>query len=513
LRKPFFVPVTAAAAVVAVVVIALVVQNLGSNDPGVSTQPSGPGVQQYALGSVPDGYKADPVQSAFHQESGSTTKNNPEQQAPSAVCRQTSGEGADRVCTDVIGAAVRTYHLSTNPKKLLMVATGYNVLIPEGSRRPPKAPPLDVTVRGKSGRYVAWDTTEDSQPLVEEVLSWTERPGVVMQLGHIGLVNGADDVVALAEDLRAQPLSFDEAPRAVASGDLHSQDPPKEQQRWYLSIGHWHDKGYCMTVSALPAESGGSSPDGVLCADQPPAAALFVPRDTQLSDALSSVMSGTAGTGVARVRVTPEGGRPIEVDVVGRNEGLGLGLWAVQLPQAANYAVVALDGSGHPIGGEVPVGTVDGTPAVSPMVKGPTVELGAGDDAKGHWKVLAAPSTTGLCFGIGYGEPKLSACYATSVGEVLTDTAQPDLVIGVVSAKTAKVRVTFAKHTTVEANVPPSRSDLGIGGLRVFGVAKPLKVHGEETRAEAFDAAGKKLGDLTFVTGGPNFLPAPASTP
>jgi negative regulator of sigma E activity len=87
LRKPFFIPVTAAAAVVAVVAIALVVQNLGGKDHAVSTQPGG-GVQMYSLGSVPDGYKADPVQPAFHPEPGTTVKDiGPEHQAPSVVCR------------------------------------------------------------------------------------------------------------------------------------------------------------------------------------------------------------------------------------------------------------------------------------------------------------------------------------------------------------------------------------------------------------------------------------------
>lgn len=373
LHKPFFVPVTAAAAVIAVVAVALVVQNLGGKDHAVSTQP-GTGVQQYVLGSVPDGYKTQAVQPAFREQPRTTKDNNPEQQAPSAVCRQTVGHGADRVCADAIGIVARSYQTAdtSGPEAVsIQIATGYGSapwpdLLSDASR----PAPVDVIVRGKPGRY-ALGGAELGVTAKIEMLTWTERPGIQVAITRSGPVQGADAMVKLAEDLRAEPLSFDVAPRVVASGELHHEPALEHPQRWYLSIGRWHDKGYCMTVSALPAQDSAASPDGVVCADQPPPEALTVPDGLSAFDTSSNVITGTARTDVARVRVEREGAPTIELDVLGRDEGLGLGFWAVQVPTTAAYRVIPLDASGNPIDGGMSFATSQGTPVVTPTVPVP----------------------------------------------------------------------------------------------------------------------------------------------
>jgi hypothetical protein len=276
------------------------------------------------------------------------------------------------VCTDAIGVVIRSYSSPANPHTGMYIQTSYNVPITEmGSDSRVKSPPVEVTVRGKQGSYVTWDSPQNKRPPLQESLSWTERPGVTIMLVRSGAAHSVDEMVKLAEGLRAEPLSFDVAPRVVASGELHNQPALNEPQRWYLSIGRWYGRGYCMTVSAFPAQDSAASPDGVVCADHLAPEALAVAQGVQGFDASSSVVAGTARTDVARLRMTRDGAPPVDVDVVGRDEGLGLGFWAVQVPNTANYSLVPLDASGNPIDGGMSFATSQGTPVVTPTVPVP----------------------------------------------------------------------------------------------------------------------------------------------
>jgi hypothetical protein len=133
------------------------------------------------------------------------------------------------------------------------------------------------------------------------------------------------------------------------------------------------------------------------------------------------LVSGTAGDGIEKVRITPTGGASVTVDVVGRDLGLPVGFWVAPLPAGTTTVTTVgltadgsergggtttFDESGHSADSSFSATGQSSTPitaAGKQTLAGPGVTMLEGDDAGGHWKVTAARSSSNAaCVGIGY---------------------------------------------------------------------------------------------------------------
>jgi len=266
---------------------------------------------------------------------------------------------------------------------------------------------------------------------------------------------------------------------------------------WRLS-GKLDSDGSVCTQFDLQGEV--AFPGDELC-DVPPDATVPI-SETAFGDADSGYLVGMTTTDATSVRIDVNGTPYTETSVIGADKRLRAGFYVAPVGQgiltddedvAAPLVAVALDAAGNEIG-RYDEQAVAGT-AERPPPTGPVETFAEGDDAHGHWKVVANPTADGVCLGVGYADPPAGLCLAPTAdgGTILGGTnLDPDAAVAVVTPEVAKVRIELTKGAPIEVTPTDGHPPYSTARIAVVPVDNPDRVK----RFVALDANGRNIGEF-----------------
>jgi hypothetical protein len=266
---------------------------------------------------------------------------------------------------------------------------------------------------------------------------------------------------------------------------------------WRLSGKPDSDGSLCTQFEARDAFV---FPDEEFCESVPDAA--FPISETVYGDSEGGYRVGVTTRDAARVRIEVNGAPAFELPVIGADKQLdagfyvapvGAGILTDEASPAVPLVAVALDVEGNEIG-RYDEQDENGV-LTPPPPTGPVEPFAEGDDNHGHWKVVAQPTTDGVCLGVGYGDPPAEICVTPTMndGKIIGGVnLDPDVAVAVVSPEVANVRVQRKKGKPIE--VVPANFQASSATARIAIV--PLEHSDRVKQLVALDASGKTIGQF-----------------